>query len=328
MRLSAAEKTSLRVFRMLKIILSLTICLFAGSLQAADSKKITLILPMKHQALDEIVSGFTQQLQELKIDTTQLNFVNAHGDANTMRAAITQAKNQKVDMLIPVGTQATQMASSLAAELTVIGLASYPFPHKQCLPVVEDEIAPAQRIDFIRHSFPKLQKIALVHSSNEKVMPEIKAIKAEAQAQGMDLVTVMVNSQPEIFSAVKTLPTSIQGIFILKDHMIVSGVNILIQEAKKRNILLITSDEGTLKAGGSLALGVKESDIGRKGASLVAKILHGEKFLKGAPICDNLVFKKEELYVFLTKASLDLLKVKDEKSAAQLFNPYQVKVLP
>ena len=62
---------------------------------------------------------------------------------------------------------------------------------------------------------------------------------------------------------------------MLKDELVVSGIRVLIQQAQRRQIPVIASDDGSVSNGAAFALGVKESDIGKYAAISTAKILKG-----------------------------------------------------
>jgi putative ABC transport system substrate-binding protein len=89
------------------------------------------------------------------------------------------------------------------------------------------------------------------------------------------------------------LPSNAQGIFILKDHLVASGVAGLAKAANTRKIPLVTSDQGTVVEGAGFALGVKERSSGVKGGKLVAEIL------KGKQPCDLPIAKPDHPSVFI-----------------------------
>jgi putative ABC transport system substrate-binding protein len=61
---------------------------------------------------------------------------------------------------------------------------------------------------------------------------------------------------------------------ILKDHLVVSGITALTKICDKKKIMLVTSDEGTVKSGASLGFGLTERDIGKEGGKIAAQILN------------------------------------------------------
>ena len=74
-----------------------------------------------------------------------------------------------------------------------------------------------------------------------------------------------------------------QAIFILKDHLIVNGIATIVQQAEKKHMAVISSDDGSVQGGAAFALGVRERQIGIKSADVTAAFLNG-KPLKDIPI--------------------------------------------
>jgi putative tryptophan/tyrosine transport system substrate-binding protein len=109
---------------------------------------------------------------------------------------------------------------------------------------------------------------------------------------------VMVATLPELYNVAESLPEQTQGIFILKDNLIVSGIGTLAKTASSRHIPLITSDQGSVQNGAGFALGVREREIGVAGAMLAAQALNGK------PICDLPIVGMNNLTVFINQSAM------------------------
>jgi putative tryptophan/tyrosine transport system substrate-binding protein len=110
----------------------------------------------------------------------------------------------------------------------------------------------------------------------------------------------MVSSLPELSSVTNNIASDTQGILILKDSLIVSGISTLANAAKDKQIPLITSDQGSVQSGADFALGVHERQIGVEGGKLAAEILSGK------PACDLPVVEMRTLTVFVNPHALQL----------------------
>ena len=104
----------------------------------------------------------------------------------------------------------------------------------------------------------------------------------------------MVNAMMEIPSVIKNIPEDREAILILKDHLIVSAINLLIKEVNSRKIPLIASDEGSVIAGATIAIGVKEKDIGIVSGEVAKEILTEQK---------NKSVKMDSLTLFINEKS-------------------------
>lgn len=257
--------------------------LFANNTHA-HSKPITIgiLVPLDHVALREIVAGFKEVVSQ-QYPNAIFNVQNAQGDIKLMRSIIELFVGQQVDIVVPVGTMATQMALSHVKQQPIISLAA-DYSEKEEMPrknlnvaFVLDEIGGKKKIDFMKQLMPDTKKISLIfHNGNEKNFKEVNEIIDYGKKQGVEIQKLSINTLPELETAVKAIDQNSQAILVLKDHLIVSGIPFIIPEAKKRHIPLITSDEGSVKEGASLALGVRERDIGEEGGKLAIKILQHE----------------------------------------------------
>ncbi|BBJ31659.1 hypothetical protein RAS_07680 [Rickettsia asiatica] len=136
---------------------------------------------------------------------------------------------------------------------------------------VNDEIKITDTIS----KLPFLQNITLIYSNSEKVISEVEMLKLYTGKNNISLYTVMIQNLNDMPVAVKNAPKNTQSFIILKDHLIVSGINILKQEAFKRRIPIIASDEGSVISGATIAVGVQEKQIGVEAGLMAKKILQG-----------------------------------------------------
>lgn len=300
-------KSFLAIF-LLAIIVASTL---NGCKQKHNVKRIGIVLPIEHQALNEIVAGFTSTLQTLYPHPLEFKIANAQGDMNTQRAIIEQMRDADYAMIVPIGTSTTQMTASLVEQKPVVALAAVyseqeRHVRKSCnVAIVDDEISNVQVMDFIHHVYPNLRTLALVHSAGDKIFPEVAETKLAAKNDNIEVHSFMVTNLAELYTIGQALPSSTQAIFILKDNMIASGIDTLISIAKVRHIPLITSDEATVEKGAAFAIGVHEKQIGEEGAKLATQILQGKS------ACQLASVKMTHPTVFINQTALP------EKSSEQ-----------
>jgi putative ABC transport system substrate-binding protein len=302
---------------------------------SADTVTIGIIEPLEHNAMAKIVAGFTTTLQEQYHKPVVIKVENAQNDMNLERAIIQKMQAANYTMIVPIGVAATQMTLSMVHDKPVVSLASdFTKADQQKLQpcnvaVVHDEISAQQLLAFIHTTYPQLTHLTLVHSSADKVLPEVQAAIAAGKAYGITIHHVMVSSLPELYSAAQALPADTQGIFVLKDSLIVSGISTLAKVAAVQHIPLITSDQGSVQDGAGFALGVHEREIGVQGAQLAAAVL------KGKAICTLPIVDMTNLTVFINEHALQLEKQDSAaimRAAAQLHygtetvNPIQAAI--
>ncbi|MCC8368931.1 MAG: ABC transporter substrate-binding protein [Rickettsia endosymbiont of Oxypoda opaca] len=245
--------------------------LFAPIIIYAEQKKVAIIVPLEHEAMTQIVVGIKESLSDSDVE---IIVKNAHADSNILLSYIKQIKHQNIDLIIPIGTSASQTVIAHIKDKPIVCAAA--MIDNKNLPLVtgvNDEIKITDSISKL--SF--LNNITLIYSSSEKVMPEVEELKLYAAKNNISLHLAMIQTLNDLPIAVKNAPRDTQGFLILKDHLIVSGVNILKQEAFKREIPIIASDEGSVINGATIAVGVREKEIGVKAGVIATKILTGTK---------------------------------------------------
>ncbi len=290
-----------KTFKLITACLMLSV---AGCHSATNEKKVGIIVPIEHKAMNEIVAGFTDTIKAEYPHAVSFKIANAQGDMNLERAIIQQMKDEGYDVVAPIGTDASQMSASVIHNAPVISIAasisdSERKAHQPCnVAVVHDEISSAQLLQFVHTVYPQIKNLVLIHSTSDKVFPEVDEAKAAGLKYGITVKNMMVSSLNELYSTANNIPDDTQGILVLKDSLIVSGITTLEISAQKRHIPLITSDQGSVQDGAAFALGVHEREIGVESGKLAAEILQGKS------ACDLPIVEMTKLTVFVNKAAL------------------------
>ena len=172
------------------------------------------------------------------------------------------------------------------------------------LPQVIDEIPFDSHYDM----FTKLitvKKIALVYSMSEKVMPEVEKLTTHLRETSVTLQSLPVQNSADLYMISEHIDPSVAMIFVLKDHLVVSGIAPLVQVAQKHRVPLITSDEGSVHQGACLALAVSEKALGQLGSELVMQVLSGNISQRSPELpleifystmhCQNMGLEKEQI---------------------------------
>jgi len=299
----------MKPFTLLKYVLTgvafSSFCFLSGcDNQTSGEKKVGIIVPIEHKAMNEIVAGFTETLNQDYGQPIKYKIANAQGDLNLQNSIIQQMKDEGYDVIVPIGTATTQMTLSAIHNQPIVSLAALyseqdRAKQKPCnITVVHDEISPAQIVAFVHMVYPNIKKLTLIHSPTEKIYTDVNVAVAAGKQYGIEIKPMMVPTLNELYSAVNDIPSDSQGILVLKDVMIVSGISTLSQSAAKKHLPLITSDQGSVQDGAAFALGVHEREIGVEGAQLADAVL------KGKDACSIPMIDMTKLTVFVNKANL------------------------
>ena len=283
---------------------------------------IGIVEPLQHKAMDEIVAGFSQTLAQNVHKKYIIKVENAQNDTNLQRAIFQRMKDAHYDLIVPIGTAPTQMAAAMIHDRPIVSLAADfgEEDRKKLNPcnitVIHDEIPSEKILKFIHEVYPNITKLSLIHSTADKVLPEVNETIAAGKTYGITVSHFMVSTLPELMAVTQALPSDTQGIFLLKDNLIVSGISTIAQIAIQKKIPLMTSDEGSVQGGASFALGVREKQIGVEGALLAAKVLEGEQ------VCSLPIQGMTQLNVFVNRKTLAAENIKEDviQNAAKSLN--------
>lgn len=285
------------------LLLTLTLC----ACPQKSRSTIGIILPMEHQALEQIVAGFTDKLNKLYPNNSlQIKIMNAQGDLNAQRAIIEDMRDNDYALIVPIATDVTQMTLAIIHDQPIVSLASDFTEHDRqklhpCnITAVQDEIPPERLVAFIHAVYPHLTRLILVHSTSEKISTDVKEAIEAGKQHDIQIRTVEAATLPALVKELKLLPVETQGILVLKDNLIVSGIADLVSTANAMRIPLFTSDQSSVEAGAGFSLGVHERAIGEEGAKLAAAVLSGKK-----SICKLPIVEMTKLTVFVNKAALE-----------------------
>jgi putative tryptophan/tyrosine transport system substrate-binding protein len=285
------------------VIFILAVFVTLEEIKATENQyKIAIIMPMSHKAMDDIVDGFDEQLKNNIKEQYKLTIYNAQGDPNLMRTIFQQISSNHYDMVIPIGTNATQLAiKMLKKDKKIISIAAELSEHDKAenanLINVEDAVPMEQFVEFIQTIISKPKYLTLINSNDARIFNQSKSIKTLLKNIGCALQVISIQSMPEIFSTLQTVNEKSQAILVLKDHLVVSAMPSIANLAQKRGIPVIASDEGGVKNGADVALGVKERQLGIVGAKIVMSIIDnkGKKYYKIDNKTNLIVFKNNIL---------------------------------
>ena len=274
---------------------------------------VTVIEPMEHKAMDSIVAGFSETLAQDKKYKFKMKTENAQNDPNLLRSLLEIEKNSNSDFVVPIATAPTLMAISTIHNKPILGLAAN-FTEddrrklKYCnVTVIHDEIPVDKLLTFYLKAYPKVKTLALIHSPTDKIMPDVKKALEFGKQYGVKITPFMITSLPEIVSTLHSLPESIDGVFILKDSLVVIGIATIAQYAQEKHVPLMTSDEGSVEDGAHFSLGVYEKQIGESGAQLLLDLIHSKKNICNAPLEEM-----KNLSVFINNNSIIKSKMNSE----------------
>ena len=265
-----------------------------NAVEKADGKKIALLVPALHPAMDEIIMGFKEQLHQ-KAPTAKIDFVeyNANGNKTLLNAQAQDIVSADYDAVFTIGVGASETmhtvikkrASNLPLIFTAVAdpvahglVASLTQPQGNATGVIET-IEYQQQINALRKVKPAVKSILLVYDPTHPTSNHDKEqFQAVAQKYNITLDGVEIMHSSEISQKVAPFMSSADVVLVLKDHAIVSGIDALITLCNRYGVTLYASDLNSADKGAALAFGVREYQYGSRAADVAYPIvIEGKK---------------------------------------------------
>jgi putative ABC transport system substrate-binding protein len=271
-------KKSLLCGLLATIMIASTLTAIADTAKAVS---VGIVVPVQIDAMTQITNGFKTRLTKLYPGKITYIVLNSQGDSNLQRSMFLQLKAKQVNLVVPIGSMATQMAMSVNQSQAIVALAAEikdtdrAKMKNQNMTNVLDEISVTKQLEFIHAAMPNLKHLTLVYSTDDHIFPQAKEAVIIGKKIGIIIQPIMMQEMPDLYALSKHIDKNSQAIFILKDGKIVSGISTLIQQAQKRGIPVIASDDGSVASGAAFAVGVSEQQIGIDGARLAVQVLNG-----------------------------------------------------
>ena len=296
----------------------------------ADQKPVTIgiLVPIALPAMTQIVNGFEETMTRESKTPVHFLVKNAEGDANIQRSILQTFNESDINLVAPIGTDATQMTIAMIRNKPIVAIAADDVKQNAAkannfnVTGVNSHTPPAERLRFLHAAMPGLKKITIVYSTSSRIFDQVQQMISAAKTAHMSVQKLMVSQLSDLYSISKNIAPDSQAIFILKDELIVSGLNTLLQQSQLKNIPVIASDDGSVATGAAFALGVSEKQTGVDAAKIALQILNGKE-ARNIPI-----YMMKNYHVFLNPAACKAqqVNVNDVKNAAKKLG-YSIDIL-
>lgn len=254
------------------------------------SYRIAILVPVAHSAIEEIRQGFIDTLN--KVASCVYDDYNANGNRTLLRSqaeAIVSCK--KYDLIFTIATGPALIMKEVCEQ------------RHDMTPIVAgavDDPVGLKLIDSMKSSHNNVTAVTSVDSFEEQIellkflKPSVKSVllvynpssgldRKKQEAAQVCRDHNIAFSAVEIFNIndlVQKVPSVINGhdtVMILKDNLVVSGIESLVNLCNRMHKTLYVSDLNSGDKGAALAYGVREYDDGVEVANKAVEILKYNK---------------------------------------------------
>src|SRR5262245_16869492 len=135
-----------------------------------------------------------------------------------------------------------------------------------------------KRLDLLREAFPKISRVAVLRGSGSAQEQQVKEIEVAAQALGIHVQAVLVQSPEDFENAFLTISKGRVGALIILRSPLVRTHAVRIAElATKRRLPTMYDDKLFVQTGGLMSYGTDVTGFYSRAATYVDKILKGAK---------------------------------------------------
>ena len=238
-------------------------------------------------------TAFVQRLRELDWIEGRTVFIEyrwAEGSGDRMSEIAAEFVRLKVDVILTAGTAATLAAKQATSIIPVVfttvadpvgtgvvGSLSRPGGNITGLSNQSAEIA-GKRVALLGEIVPNLRRLAILANTSSPIgVMETSETQLAAQTVGIDTVALAIRRAEEIAPAIEGIKGHADALYIASEALMNTNrfrINSLALDAR---LPTMHGEKGYVEAGGLMSYGASFTDMYRRAAEYVDKILRGAK---------------------------------------------------
>jgi len=223
--------------------------------------------------------------------TLRIEYRSAEGDRQRLRTLADELVREKVDVIVATSTPAARAASQATRSIPIVMLgvgdpqraklvANFARPEANVTGVTwltSDLVA--KRFQLIKETLPRAARVALFWNPDDAAaVDQLPITRDAAKRLGLELIDHHVASAEQLQHALdKLVRGRPDALFVIGDARIVTYRKIIADEALKQRVPFFSAYRGFTEAGGLMSYAADITDLYRRGATYVAKLLNGMK---------------------------------------------------
>jgi putative tryptophan/tyrosine transport system substrate-binding protein len=283
------QRWTMSLFVMLPLIILVT-PLAAKAQPAAKVPRVGLLLPGSAAGYASRLEAFRHGLRDLGYvegRTIRLESRFADGQADRLPALVAELVHLPVDVLVVDGTVALRPAQHATTTIPIVMVAgdpvgagfvaslAHPGGNITGLSMMIPELS-GKRLEILREAMGTLVRVAVLRHRDAPVDPYVTETQAAAQALGLQLHILAVQSPDEFIQAfVAMTRAQADALVVIPSGLFFSHRSQLAALAMQHRLPTIFLEREFVEAGGLLAYGPSMADLSRRAATYVDKILKG-----------------------------------------------------
>jgi len=244
-----------------------------------------------HVAFDETVKGIKQGFKNAGYEegkNIEFDVENAQGEASTNSSIAQKFANGNFDLIMPLGTQASQAVANLIKDKPIVfgavtdpvsaGILKSKEQPGGNITGTSDITLYKEHLELLKKLKPDVKKIGIIYNPGE-ANSKFALQETQRIAQGLELeiITAPINNSSEILAAARSLVSKIDAFYMTVDNTVLSGQEALINVALESKKPLIALEQSGVEKGALATLGTSYEKVGERTAEMAIRVLKGEQ---------------------------------------------------
>jgi len=251
--------------------------------------QIGFVQPVEHPAFVEILDGFLAEMAAqgyVEGENFELDFQNAQGDNATLSTIADRFVTQEKDLILSLGTGATQTMRAKTDTMPILGAAITSFTVAE---LVESNEAPGgnvtgtsdmapivKQVDLMLEILPDTETVGFIYNSGEANSVEgVDLIREELESRGIATREATVTGTGDVQQAMASLLRDVDVIYTPTDNTIASAMAMVGEMSIEAGVPVIPGASTMVEEGGLATAGVNYYELGRVTALMAIELLHG-----------------------------------------------------
>jgi len=251
--------------------------------------QIGFVQPVEHPAFTEVLDGFLAEMQAqgyTEGEHFELDFQNAQGDNATLSTIADRFVAQDKDLILSLGTGATQTMRAKTDTMPILGAAITSFTAADLVDSNEtpggnvtgtSDMAPtAKQAELLLELMPDTETVGFIYNSGEANSVEgINLMRDELKSRGIATREATVTGTGDVQQAMTSLLRDVDVIYTPTDNTIASAMAMVGDMSVESGVPVIPGASTMVEEGGLATAGVNYYELGRVTALMAIELLHG-----------------------------------------------------
>jgi putative ABC transport system substrate-binding protein len=294
--LSGSLKSKIQSRKLMGIVaIAVTFALFGAVAQAQQPAKIPRIGYLTAAYLTAIsarTEAFRQGLRELghmEGKNIVIEWRSGEGKFDRLPALAAELVGLKVDVIVTSTTPAIQAAKQATSTIPIVTISADPVGtglvaslarpggNITGLSVVGPEIS-GKQLELLKETLPKVKRVAFIWDpANAALTLRFKEVEIAARTLRLQIQSVEVRTPNELKSNLESATNKGAGGLVVPPPMSLAYRRQIVDFAAKNRLPAIYEERESVEAGGLMSYGANITDLYRRAATYVDKILKGAK---------------------------------------------------